>query len=167
MLSGERLQMIDPHEKYFTYDGDKSTGYRWHLREKRDAIRRIGDQFEPYQHAFNCNKATFDKGSYEGTLFRFPFRTTPNGLSETLYTRQKMEELFACFEPGADTLLLFLKNLESVELLKRERGQNKAEPCFSVALAENCRERVKQKRSEFSDAIRKNRLAVAHVRNKK
>ena len=49
VLSGDRLFMIDPHEKYFLYKGDKTTGYSWHLQQRKQIMDSIPNQFAPFQ----------------------------------------------------------------------------------------------------------------------
>ncbi len=70
MLSNDRLAVIDPHEKYFKFQGQDTTGYVWKLHERRADLSVIPAQTQPYLHLFNCDENTFTKGRYNGTLFR-------------------------------------------------------------------------------------------------
>ena len=154
VLSGDRLQVIDPHQKFFrTPDGQKSSGYRWHLVDKRKQMLTIADQFQPYQGLFGCSSQTFADGFYDGTMFRFPLRQAPSALSDTVYSSAKVEALFESFAAGAGSLLLFLKQLHSVRLLRRANGAAAPRKVFTVRLADECRNDVSQKRQQFTRMI--------------
>lgn len=77
-------------------------------------MNKIHDQFLPFKGIFDCKEEVFSNGYYDGTLFRFPLRTTPSDLSNTLYTEEKMDTLFESFEADAHMVLLFLQHLESI-----------------------------------------------------
>ena len=151
MISGDRLIMIDPHEKYFQYQGDKTSGYSWHLKQKQAAMKKIPNQFEPYLGKFNCSKETFQTGFFDGTLFRFPLRVESSELSDTVYGPDRMSELLSSFEADAHTLLLFLKHLEDIELYRRSKGQSKPQLLFQMRLAPDCLHYVRGKRQDFLD----------------
>ena len=65
ILSGERVGVIDPHQKHF--DG---TTYGWSLAKKKDLLTRSRHQFEPFLGHFGCTEETFRSGFYNGTIFR-------------------------------------------------------------------------------------------------
>ena len=71
VLSSDRLAMIDPHEKYFKYKGQGTTGYSWKLKERKSDLATIPAQIQPFLSLFNCNQDTFTEGYYNGTLFRY------------------------------------------------------------------------------------------------
>ena len=154
MLSGDRIVMIDPHEKYFTYKGDKTTGYSWQLSQRRADMAKIPDQFAPFHGVFNCSPQTFHQAHYPGTIFRFPLRTKPSEISSTLYSPDRVRELFTNFEQDAHLILLFLKNLESIELLCRENASEQPKPQFKVQISASCLEYVRQQRAAFKQRIR-------------
>ena len=109
----------------------------------------IPDQFLPYKGIFDCTEDVFSQGFYDGTLFRFPFRTKPSELSETLYSAEKMDALFESFEANAHLVLLFLQHLESIELYVREESESDPERIFQVRIANQSLEIVRGKRKEF------------------
>lgn len=146
VVSGDRVVIIDPCEKYFVCNEDKTTGYSWHLTQHRRAISRIPDQFSPYRNVFGCKDDTFDKGCYKGTLFRFPLRSEPSELSSTIYTPTRVQELFSNFEHDAQLILLFLKNLESIELLTRDCDSLECRLCFKVCISPSCLEYVRHQK---------------------
>ena len=153
IVSGSRIGVIDPHEKYFRDENGIRTGHRWLLKEDGNIINSIPDQFQPYKGIFDCTEDTFKQGSYNGTLFRFPLRTKPSKLSPTLYTTQKVHTLFESFEADAHLILLFLQYLESIELFDREETDNDARKTFQVRITNDTLQLVREKRSEFRRKI--------------
>ena len=153
IVSGSRIGVIDPHEKYFRDENGIRTGHRWLLKEDGNIINSIPDQFQPYKGIFDCTEDTFKQGSYNGTLFRFPLRTKPSKLSPTLYTTQKVHTLFESFEADAHLILLFLQYLESIELFDREETDNDARKTFQVRITNDTLQLVRENRSEFRRKI--------------
>jgi len=123
----------------------------------------IPDQFLPYQGIFDCTKDVFSQGFYDGTLFRFPFRTKPSELSETLYSAEKMDTLFESFEADAHLILLFLQHLESIELYVREESESDPERIFQVRIADQSLQIVRAKRKEFLAQIKPGKVMTESV----
>ena len=121
-------------------------------------MEKIPDQFLPFKGILDCNEEVFANGYYDGTLFRFPLRTTPSDLSNTLYTEEKMDTLFESFEADAHLVLLFLQHLESIELYVREELQASPRRTFQVRVAAKDLELVRSKRKEFLGEIRPGEL---------
>uniref|UniRef100_A0A4W2BNF2 Sacsin n=1 Tax=Bos indicus x Bos taurus TaxID=30522 RepID=A0A4W2BNF2_BOBOX len=117
IFSGDQIGMLDPHQTLF---GPHESGQCWNLRDDSKEISELSDQFAPFIGLFGSTKETFVKGSFPGTFFRFPLRRQPSQLSGTLYNKQKVLELFESFQADADTVLLFLKNVQDVSLHVRE-----------------------------------------------
>lgn len=109
--------MLDPHQTLF---GPHESGQCWNLKGDSKEIRELSDQFAPFIGIFGSTEDTFIKGSFPGTLFRFPLRLQPSQLSSNLYNKQKVLELFESFRADADTVLLFLKSVQAVSLHVRE-----------------------------------------------
>ena len=164
IVSGSQIGVIDPHEKYFSDESGKRTGHRWRLKEDRDIINSIPDQFQPYKGILDCTEDTFKQGSYTGTLFRFPLRTEPSKLSQTLYTTQKVHTLFESFEADAHLIPLFLQYLESIELFVREETDSDAKKTFQVRITDDTLQLVREKRSEFQSKISSGELLPEAVR---
>ena len=164
IVSGSQIGVIDPHEKYFSDENGKRTGHRWRLKEDRDIVNSIPDQFQPYKGILDCTEDTFEQGSYNGTLFRFPLRTEPSKLSQTLYNIQKVHTLFESFEADAHLILLFLQYLESVELFVREETDSDARKTFQVRITNDTLQLVREKRSEFQSKISLGELLSEAVR---
>lgn len=155
ILSKRKIGVIDPLEQCFSEGRlDRRTGYRWRLNRDREIMNGIPDQFLPYKGIFDCTEEVFSEGRYNGTLFRFPLRTIPSELSQTLYSDDKVEILFGSIVADAHLLLLFLQHLESIELYIREESESEPRKIFQVKISDECREFVRCKRREFYNAIK-------------
>lgn len=153
ILSDSQIGIIDPHGVYFSDRWHRRTGKYWKLNEDCAAMEDIQDQFLPYNGIFDCTDDLFSQGSYDGTLFRFPLRTEPSELSQTLYFSEKMDALFESFKADAHMMLLFLTHLESIELCVREESESKPRRIFQVKVADKCLMTVRNKRKEFREKI--------------
>ena len=149
-MSNSQIGVIDPHERCF---GERRTGYSWDIRDDRDIINAIPDQFAPYRGVFDCPEDIFTRGSYKGTLFRFPLRTEPSKLSETLYSAEKVNDLFNGFMADAQLVLLFMQHLESIELYARDELESKPRRMFQVRISEESLKLVREKRKEFQETV--------------
>ena len=77
-------------------------------------------QLDPYQNLFG-----FTKGDpYQGTLFRFPFRTEPSELSNTIYTPHTVKQIFEAIQNKSPQLLLFLQHVKSIKVHEFRNGQH-------------------------------------------
>jgi len=154
VLSGERLFFIDPHERYFLYQGDRTSGYLWNFKERNSELQRIPDQFKPFSDGIcGSTEKVLKHGNYPGTLFRFPLRCSPSELSHTTYTDERLQALLAQFESDARMLLIFLKNVECLELLVRDAHSTEPSIRFRVRLSDGCRDDVRKSRCCIVDAI--------------
>ena len=149
-MSTSQIGIIDPHEKCF---GERRTGNSWDIRKDRDIMNAIPDQFAPYRGVFDCPEDIFTRGSYRGTLFRFPLRTEQSELSETLYSAEKVNDLFNGFMADAHLVLLFMQHLESIELYAREELESKPRRMFQVRISEESLPLVREKRKEFQESV--------------
>lgn len=109
MLSGQWLGVLDPQQTALN-DG----GQLWSVDEWEEA----SDQFQPFWAALEslgrpCPAA---EGYFPGTLFRFPLRHSPSGISENLYSRERARELLLTFLEDAPISLLFLRNVQRLTL---------------------------------------------------
>ena len=149
-MSTSQIGVIDPHERCFE---EGLTGYSWDIGDDSDIMNTIPDQFAPYRGVFDGPEDIFTTGSYKGTLFRFPLRTEPSKLSETLYSAEKINDLFHSFMADAHLVLLFMQHLESIELYAREELEKEARRMFQVRISEESLPLVREKRKEFQEAV--------------
>lgn len=153
ILSDSRVGFIDPQGVFFSDKYQRRTGKHWLLKGVNRERNEIPDQFQPYRGVFGCSDEVFSQGYYDGTLFRFPLRSKPSKLSDTLYTAEKMNMLFDNFMADAHMMLLFLFHVESIELYVREESESSPRRIFEVKVAEQSLQTVQAKKKEFCDNI--------------
>ncbi|XP_078348598.1 sacsin-like [Oculina patagonica] len=158
ILSGSQIGIIDPHGVYFSDRRHRRTGKYWNLKEDCSVIADIRDQFLPYNGVFDCTNDVFSQGFYNGTLFRFPLRTKPSELSQTLCFPEKMDALFESFKAYPHLMLLFLTHVECIELYVREESESKPRRIFQVKVADDNVMTVRNKRKEFREKITQRKL---------
>ena len=73
LVSGSGIGFIDPHMWHFRdTSGQPTSAYKWELKEHREDMAKIPDQWIPYKHdIFNLDDKVFQTGHYEHTLFRY------------------------------------------------------------------------------------------------
>ena len=163
IVSGSTVGMIDPHEKYFSDGTSKRTGYSWRMKENRNVMITIPDQFSPYKGVFGISDDVFSEGSFNGTLFRFPLRQESSELSVTLHSHEKVCTLFDGFAVDAHLVLLFLQHLESLELYVREESDVEPKRTFQVRISEESLYLARNKRMEFRSRVRTGKLMTDPV----
>ena len=124
------LQVFDPHLKYL---GERvrpnAPGIQIDFVKERGGLKKyFSDQVAPYQGVFGCNMFGTDRKEFNGTLFRFPFRQQGifSVISPEVFTEgsKTVESLKQSLLQSADTLLLFLQNVNKVKLFECSRGHS-------------------------------------------
>ena len=157
IVSGNHFGMFDPHKIYFHTRVGNSTGKQWKLSRDSKAKVPVGHTL-PYLGICDCDATTFTEGNYPGTLFRFPLRQKKSSLSDTIYDDDKVKDLFKSFMYDAHLLLLFLKNVEHIELCVKTERSDESTCQFAVNIVSECLDDVKTKRKKFTDQIKHNTL---------
>ena len=122
------LQVFDPHLKYL---GERvkptAPGMQIDFVKVREGLKNYySDQVAPYQGVFGCNVFGSDRNGFNGTLFRFPFRQQGivSEISSEVFAKgsKTVNSLKTSLLQSADTLLLFLQNVNTVELFECSEG---------------------------------------------
>ena len=145
-MSGKSIGFLDPHKVCFNND---YSGKEYDIKTKL-LEGEIRDQFEPFQGVFDFD---FQKEYYKSTLFRFPLRTCPSKLSDTKYTKDKVDKLFESLEEEASIILLFMKNIQHISVYERLSDADSVRRIFKVEIAPEKRESVKQERQRMMNAV--------------
>ena len=87
-------------------------------------IRR-SKQLDPYVGLYGFDPKPQPKYEYEGTTFRFPFRTGESELSENMYTENEVKQLMQQMLESSSKLILFLQKIKSVTFSQVGRGEIK------------------------------------------
>ena len=108
-ISRQWLYIFDPMITYLRKEIiDKSRpGKKVSFTEK---IVQSSEQLIPYQSMFGFNQAK----PYQGTLFRFPFRTSASEISGIIYNKKEVDKLLNDLLNAGSRLLLFVNNLQSI-----------------------------------------------------
>ena len=145
-MSGKSIGFLDPHKVCFNNDySGKEYDIKTMLLEGE-----IRDQFEPFQGVFDFD---FQKEYYKSTLFRFPLRICPSKLSDTKYTKDKVDKLFESLQEEASIILLFMKNIQHISVYERLSDADSVKRIFKVEIAPEKRESVKQERQRMMNAV--------------
>ena len=78
------------------------------------------NQLIPYAGLFGFKQGT----SYQGTMFRFPFRKHASELSSTTYTEDTITDLIRDIQTSSSKLLLFLQHVRCVTFHRIDQGQH-------------------------------------------
>ncbi|CAG2253127.1 unnamed protein product [Mytilus edulis] len=148
IISGNRMLVLDPHKSAdrvcINMKLNKLHKYKKHLD--------ISYCLNALDGLFDFSQKTLDSGEFDGTLFRFPLRDVKNNLSDNIYDKAKISDLFNAFKAEASVELLFLNCIEKIELYDKDGyklHKSDEPPFFTVKISESCLDDVRAKRSEF------------------
>ncbi len=122
LATGNSIAFLDPHERYFRKYGGR-TGIKFDMdKNDRAYFEQYPDQFRPFMNKIGGQLNL--KDTFDGTLFRFPIRNKEAAETSELcghyadfhqlIDRDVLEPFFQDFH----LILLFLRNIESIELYK-------------------------------------------------
>ena len=137
-VSRSQLVILDPQTKFLTdATSASSPGICFDFVEEQEELASFyADQMNPYQGIFGCKVLGVQEG-FDGTLFRFPFRSKPSDISERVFQRDQISELKKVLMSQADKLLVFLQHLRKVEMYELCEGQDHTNPSLLVSLERN------------------------------
>ncbi|KAL3892284.1 hypothetical protein ACJMK2_004503 [Sinanodonta woodiana] len=157
VLSGDRIMFMDPHRNpdcvCLTIQLSKLTKWK---------KININDFFLALDGTFGVSREVLEIGMYNGTLFWFPLRSEASVLSDTLYNREKVMDLFTSFRTEASSILVFLKHLTKVSLYERKSDLNMINLQLSLEIMKNVQE-VTELRKEFLMNIKSLNKSVSQV----
>ena len=127
-VTKNQLLIFDPHLKYLgeRVQPTKPGMQIDFVKENTGLQNHYSDQLAPYDSVFNCNTTNPEPNGFEGTLFRFPFRQpgVVSDICNDTFTKgsRSIESLKRSLIESASTILLFLQNVNSIELLEQNDG---------------------------------------------
>ena len=133
-----------------------TSSYLWHLEKDKDKFRELQDQFAPFvQNIFGVTEKTFRDGCYNGTIFRFPLRAAymKSNISDTEYDIQKVHALFDSLETESHLMLLFLKNLECIEVYENMSERTSPSHLMTVKVSSSTETIVQNSRQKLLNEI--------------
>ena len=142
------LVIFDPHTTHLGR-GIKDCsrpGIKINLDQNRMLLRRLPDQFNPYNSVFGCclNCAESEKVYFDGTLFRLPLRTQEQAIRSEIsslhYSRSEVCSLIQLTAKNAHHLLTFTQNVRHLSFYHVEPG---GDPAQAVLLLDVRKDLVK------------------------
>ncbi|KAK9804560.1 hypothetical protein WJX73_010609 [Symbiochloris irregularis] len=133
--SGKHCVYLDPHGLYLPHLSALNPGKMIDfVAAKPSLLQQFPDQFQPFC-AFGCDMRT----EFPGTLFRLPLRTAglaiKSRISQQVYDPARVKRMLDAVASEAVTMMLFLRNVETLQILDWREGQQG--PClhFTSSLA--------------------------------
>ena len=126
-ISRSYAVFFDPHTTHLQahISNPSKPGIKLDLSVNPANLMYFPDQFAPYNGLFGCD-ANLPRGSgdfhFQGTLFRFPFRTKQGEISDKIYTQGEIQRLVRAFQESSSSLLLFAQNVTKVAFLEVEKS---------------------------------------------
>ena len=108
-VSGEWLYIFDPTLQYLkgVVRNENQPGKKMKYTSK---FLARSNQLAPYKSLFGFSSSKL----YNGTMFRFPFRTNPSEISSTRYNEHLISQLKQDLANNGSKLLLFLQNVKKI-----------------------------------------------------
>ena len=132
-MSREHVVIFDPNVNHLeSHIRDKSRpGIRINLASNPRPLSAFVDQFKPYHDVFGCKTEGImerEKFHYDGTLFRFPFRTSQEAekseICKSVYDEVKVKRMVRTLKKNASLLLLYTQHVKVVELYQVGREES-------------------------------------------
>ena len=122
-ISRNNFVIFDPHTSYLgkALKNKTKPGMKINVNKEVTRLRKFKNQFKPFNGIFGCDlNLQKEDNSFNGTLFRFPLRTSEQALKSEIkklaYDHTQMRELLLMLIKGAKTLLLFTQNVLRVSI---------------------------------------------------
>ncbi|KAK2153631.1 hypothetical protein LSH36_291g08049 [Paralvinella palmiformis] len=120
-VSRENVVIFDPHTTHLgkSIKNKSKPGIKIDLKKHRRKLRRLVNQFKPYNDIFGCDlRPESNQDVYNGTLFRLPLRTKAQAVKSEIcqrhYDDSEVKALLMLLIQRAETLLLFAQNVVEI-----------------------------------------------------
>lgn len=127
-ISRNYAVFFDPHRTHLgAHIPDASKpGIKINLAVNPDSLIYFPHQYLPYNGLFGCDTTspsnTTKKFYFQGTLFRFAFRTKRGEICDKIYNKQEIQSLVNSFQESSSSLLLFTQNVKRITFLEVEKN---------------------------------------------
>ncbi|XP_060607765.1 sacsin-like [Ruditapes philippinarum] len=152
VISGDRILMIDPQQPSGQVNAMVKLSRIGNLELEKHGLNAEAF-WEAFDGLFGIEQGIVANGYYDGTLFWFPLRQHCSEVSETLYDEEKVMDLFEGLQLEASSILLFLRNLESINIYTRRNG-NPISKIVKIEL-QDTNGRVRKYRFDFAEKVKK------------
>lgn len=152
-VSTQYVVILDPQARFLPDVNPSNPGKMIDYLANPEVIDKFSDQFSPYE-AYKLNW----KKAYDGTLFRLPLRTPEQASSSLLSKRalspEEVEDLLFSLQLEASAMLLFLKNIETIEIkIWSSHEESEASLIYSCSI-DNMTPALRQKRSFVGESLK-------------
>ena len=139
-ISAEHFIVLDPTGKHLSSPQLPSSSSSWSSsvlssgpQGKKISLThemfKVSKQLDPYIGLYGFNQQTTN---YDGTIFRFPFRTVSSEISNNVYNDEMVEKLISAVTAAGEKLLLFLPNIKRITFSMLKGGE--CEPSLLLEL---------------------------------
>ena len=122
-VSRNNIAIFDPHTTHLgkSIKNKARPGIKIDMKKHRKRLRRLGNQFQPYNDVFGCDlRAESTHESYNATLFRFPLRTRSQAVKSEIcqrhYDDKEVKLLLHKMMKGAESLVMFTQNVIDISI---------------------------------------------------
>ena len=143
-LSRESFVVFDPNVQNLSgIITESHPGLRIDLAKNARPLKTFTDQFQSYHDVFQCNTRpqNGERFYFNGTLFRFPFRTklqaARSEISEEVYDAKKIETLIDSLREGISLLTLYTQHVVEVELYDLDQNKDPREMRLILSTKKN------------------------------
>ena len=114
-VSTQYIVLLDPQARFLPDVNPSNPGKMIDFLANPEVVQQYSDQFAPYEvYGVDWTK------SFDGTLFRLPLRTSEQAetsqLSRRALSAEEIKDLLLALQLEASAMLLFLKNIERIEI---------------------------------------------------
>ncbi|KAK3889109.1 hypothetical protein Pcinc_006851 [Petrolisthes cinctipes] len=121
IISGSKLLFMDPSEPVLFIDPSTPVNRMCRFVSLSDLGKVLPESIALQLWGTYLTSQHILTGTFPATLFWFPLRQQPSQLSPTVYTKDRVRQLFDSFGVEAPICLTFLRALEQVSLQRVER----------------------------------------------
>ncbi|XP_068729165.1 sacsin-like [Montipora capricornis] len=140
-ISRSYAVFFDPHTSHLQaqIQSPSKPGIKLNFSVNPSNLLYFSDQFAPFNGLFGCNITlpnVSEEFFFQGTLFRFAFRTKRGEISDKIYSKEEIHNLARSFQESSPSLLLFTQNVRKVtfsEISKNSVGHETSQVLFEVA----------------------------------
>ena len=157
------LVIFDPHTTHLGR-GIKDCnrpGIKINLDKNRMLLRRLPDQFHPYNGVFGCrlNCRENEKVYFDGTLFRLPLRTQEQAcrseISPLHYSRTEVSSLVQLTAKNAHHLLTFTQNVRRLSFYHVASTGDPAQPALLLDITKDLVRVVRELKPVSNERLKK------------
>ena len=126
-VSRDRLYIFDPTLAHLGKE-IKNPALPGKKLQFTSRIIQNSKQLDPYDDLYQFNRT----GSYSGTMFRLPFRTSASELSGKCYTEATALELLDDIYKCSESLILFLQHIQTITYQRITNSERQPTTLFTV-----------------------------------